>query len=72
MWYRLAYGKPKLLINPIEGGFWVGDRFIHYGEQLGVIELRKLLQTKPDHINTQERLNSFLSNSDILVIIDGK
>ena len=72
MWYRLAYGKPKLLINPIEGGFWVGDRFIHYGEQLGVIELRKLLQTKPDHINTQERLNSFLSNSNRFAIIDGK
>ena len=53
MWYREAYGKPKLLVNPIVGGFWVGDRFIHYGEQLGVIELRKLLQTKPDHINTQ-------------------
>ena len=72
MWYRLAYGKPKLLTNPIVGGFWVGDRFIHYGEQLGVIELRKLLQTKPDHINTQERLNSFLSNSDRFEIIDGK
>jgi len=72
MWYRLAYGKPKLLINPIVGGFWVGDRFINYGEQLGVIELRKLLQTKPDHINTQEKLNSFLSNSNRFEIIDGK
>jgi hypothetical protein len=72
MWYRLAYGKPKLLINPIVGGFWVGDRPIHYGEQFGVIELRKLLQTGPSNINTQEKLNSFLSNPKRFEIIDGK
>lgn len=72
MWYRLAYGKPKLLINPIEGGFWVGDRFIDYGESFKLIELTKLLQTHPSNINTQEKLNSFLSNSDRFEIIDGK
>jgi len=72
MWYRLAYGKPKLLSIPVVGGFWVGDRPIHYGQQFGVIELRKLLQTGPSNINTQERLDSFLSNPNRFEIIDGK
>lgn len=71
MWYRLAYGKPKLLSIPVVGGFWVGGKPIHYGEQFGVIELRKLLQTDPDNINTQEKLNSFLSNPNRFEIIDG-
>ena len=72
MWYRLAYGKPKLLINPIEGGFWVGDRFIDYREQFNLSELKKLLQTSNLNISTQEKLNSFLNNPDKFETINGK
>ena len=71
MWYRLA-NKPIILSNPVVGGFWVGDRPIHYGEQFGAVELRKLLNTSILNINNQEKLNSFLSNPDRFEIIDGR
>ena len=71
MWYRLAI-RPIILNNPVIGGFWVGDRFIDYMEQLNLGQLKKLLQTHSPNINTQEKLNSFLSNSDRFEIIDGK
>jgi hypothetical protein len=71
MWYRLAI-RPIILNNPVIGGFWVEDRFIDYMEQLNSGQLAKLLQTYPSNINTQEKLNSFLSNSDRFKIIDGK
>jgi len=70
MWYRFAVAI--ILSNPVLGGFWVGDRFIDYREPFNVLELNKLLQTHPSNINTQEKLNSFLSNSDRFEIIDGK
>jgi len=71
MWYRLA-GKPIILSNPVVGGFWVGDRFIDYMEQFNLSELRKLLNTSVLNVNTQEKLNSFLSNPDRFEIIDGR
>jgi hypothetical protein len=72
MWYRLAAGVPKLLSNPVIGGFWVGNRPVHYGEQFGVYELKNLLQTHSLNVNTQEKLNSFLSKPNRFEIIDGK
>ena len=72
MWYRFAVAIPIILRNPVPGGFWVGDRFIDYGEAFKIIELQKLLQTHPSNIRTQEKLNSFLSNPDRFEIIDGK
>jgi hypothetical protein len=72
MWYRFAVAVAIILSNPVPGGFWVGDRFIDYGETFKLIELQKLLQTHPSNIRTQEKLNSFLSNSDRFEIIDGK
>jgi hypothetical protein len=72
MWYRLAAGVPKLLSNPVIGGFWVGNRPVHYGEQFGVYELKNLLQTHSTNVNTQEKLNSFLSKPNRFEIIDGK
>ena len=71
MWYRLAAGVPKLLSNPVIGGFWVGNRPVHYGEQFGVYELKNLLQTHSTNVNTQEKLNSFLSNPNRFKTIDG-
>ena len=71
MWYRFAVAIPIILSNPVPGGFWVGDRFIDYGETFKLIELQKLLQTHPSNIRTQEKLDSFLSNSDRFEIIDG-
>ena len=71
MWYRLA-NKPIILSNPVVGGFWVGDRFIDYGEQFGVVELRKLLQTAAYNLNTQEKVNSFLSDPNRFETIDNK
>ena len=72
MWYRFAGAPAIILSNPVPGGFWVGDRFIDYMEQLNSGQLAKLLQTHSPNINTQEKLNSFLSNSDRFEIIDGK
>ena len=72
MWYRFAVAVAIILSNPVPGGFWVGDRFIDYGETFKLIELQKLLQTHPSNIRTQEALNSFLSNPDRFEIIDGK
>ena len=72
MWYRFAVAVAIILSNPVPGGFWVGDRFIDYGETFKLIELQKLLQTHPSNIRTQEKLDSFLSNSDRFEIIDGK
>ena len=72
MWYRIAGGVPIILSNPVPGGFWVGDRFIDYLEQLNSGQLAKLLQTYSPNINTQEKLNSFLSSPDRFEIIDGK
>jgi hypothetical protein len=72
MWYRFAVAIPIMLSNPVPGGFWVGDRFIDYGETFKLIELQKLLQTHPSNIRTQEKLDSFLSNSNRFEIIDGK
>ena len=69
MWYRFAVAI--ILSNPVPGGFWVGDRFIDYGETFKLIELQKLLQTHPSNIRTQEKLDSFLSNSDRFEIING-
>jgi hypothetical protein len=71
MWYRFANAIAIILSNPVPGGFWVGDRFIDYGEPFKLTELAKLLQTHPSNIRTQEKLNSFLSNSDRFEIIDG-
>jgi hypothetical protein len=71
MWYRFANAIAIILSNPVPGGFWVGDRFIDYGEPFKLTELVKLLQTHPSNIRTQENLNSFLSNSDRFEIIDG-
>lgn len=70
MWYRFA-GAPILLSNPIVGGFWVNDDPIAYGQNKSVLEWRRLLKTRPDKINTQEKLNQFLSNANF-VDIDGK
>ena len=70
MWYRFAVAI--ILSNPVPGGFWLGDRFIDYREPFNVLELQKLLQTHPSNIRTQEKLDSFLSNSDRFEIIDGK
>ena len=70
MWYRFAFAI--ILSNPVPGGFWVGDRFIDYREPFNVLELQKLLQTHPSNIRTQEKLDSFLSNSDRFEIIDEK
>jgi len=71
MWYRFAVAVAIILSNPVPGGFWVGDRFIDYGETFKLIELQKLLQTHPSNIRTQEKLDSFLSNSDRFEIING-
>ena len=71
MWYRLA-NKPIILSNPVVGGFWVGDRFIDYGETFNSGQLYKLLQTRHLNINTQEKLNSFLLDVNRFEIIDGK
>ena len=72
MWYKFAVFIPIILSNPVPGGFWVGDRFIDYGEAFKLFELQKLLQTHPSNIRTQEKLDSFLSNSNRFEIIDGK
>lgn len=70
MWYKLALA-PIPLSNPIEGGFWVDDVPIGYGETKRAREWGKLLKTDPKNINTQEKFNQFLSNANF-VDNDGK
>ena len=71
MWYRFAVA-PIPLINPIEGGFWVDDVPIGYGETKSVREWSSLLQTARSNINNQEKLNEFLSDPKKFEIKDGK
>ena len=85
MWYREAIKSPKLS-NPVVGGFWVNKekkneigevfiesiKFIDYGEPLYKGKLARLLETSTKNIDTQEKLNSFLSNPERFEIVDGK
>lgn len=83
MWYRLALA-PKLLSNPIVGGFWVDEkkknglgeivktpRFIDYGEEMNVRGWQSLLSNKSKINADQDSLNKFLSD-DKFEIIDNK
>ena len=62
MWYRFAGVPRKFFTNPVESGFYVGDRPIAYGQKLSVSEWVTLLNTKYEYLKSQEDLNKFLSN----------
>ena len=65
MWYRLAIRTPKLLSNPVEGGFWAGDRFIDYGEKYSIKDW-SLLLNKPSIGNvatSEEKFHNYLLRS---------
>lgn len=67
-----SVGKCEIfLANPIVGGFWVDDRFIDYGERMGVNAWKKLLNTNSTNINDHNKLRDFL-NKDRIIEKDGK
>ena len=52
----------RKLKNPVIGGFYLGDKPIPFGESFGIVEWSKLLSTDTGNINSQEKLNNFLSD----------
>jgi hypothetical protein len=84
MWYRFAVARIPLP-NPVVGGFWIDvkeknelgqeiktPREIKEGQPFGIVEWKKLLSTVSQYINSQEKLDDYLSNPDRFVIRDGK
>jgi len=59
----LSRHKGLYLQNPIRGGFLLGAKTIEYLESYGVRDWSRLLNTSQENINTQKKLNDFLSNS---------
>ncbi len=72
MWYRFAGVPRKFFTNPVEGGFYVGDRPIAYGQKMSVSEWVSLLNTKYEYLKSQEDLNKFLSNPKRFEMIDNQ
>ena len=62
MWYRFAVARIPL-INPVMGGFWVDDDLIEYGKPFFIEQWAKLLSTDTRKLNSQQKLNEFLSNA---------
>jgi hypothetical protein len=56
-WERIKY-----LSNPVEGGFWVGNRFVAPNEEMGIVEWIKLLNTSGNNVRSQNNLNDFLGD----------
>lgn len=57
-----SWERVKLLSNPVEGGFWVGNRFIEPNEEMGIVEWIKLLNTSGNNVRSQSNLNDFLGD----------
>lgn len=81
----IALGKPNLLSNPIEGGFWINEeikdelgeikivpRLIEFGEPYGVKAWRKLLNTNKINGQDKDSLKKFLTNDRFKNIGDKK
>ena len=60
----------KSLIIPFD--FYVNNDKIEKDKVFVLNKLKRLLETYPSNVNTQEKLNFFLSNPDRFKIIDGK
>jgi len=57
-----SFERIKLLRNPVEGGFWVGNREIEFNEEMGVTEWMRLLNTSGNSVRNQSILNDFLGD----------